>query len=70
MELDEKIHRDTQKLPHSLQEELFNFVQYLLTKAEHQEKQDWTSISLSSAMQDLDEEPAMYSISDIKVAFS
>jgi hypothetical protein len=31
MTLDEKIHQYAQKLPYSFQEELFDFVQYLLT---------------------------------------
>jgi hypothetical protein len=43
MTLDEKILRDAQKLPPSLQEELFEFAQYLLMKAEQKEKQDWTA---------------------------
>jgi len=70
MTLDEKIHRYVQKLPHSFQEELFDFVQYLLMKAEHQEKQDWASLSLSSAMRDIEDEPTLYSISDIRGSFA
>ena len=70
MTLDEKIHRYAQKLPYSFQEELFDFVQYLLMKAEQQEKQDWASLSLSSAMRDIEDEPASYNISDIRVAFA
>jgi len=70
MTLDEKIHRYAQKLPLSFQEELFDFVQYLLMKAEQQEKQDWTSLSLSSAMRNMEDEPALYSTSDIQVFFA
>ena len=70
MPLDEKIRQYAQKLPRSFQEELFDFVQYLLMKAEQQEKQDWASLSLSSAMRDLENEPALYSISDIRVNFA
>ena len=70
MTLDEKIHRYAQKLPYSFQEELFDFVQYLLAKAEQQEKQDWASLSLSSAMRDMEDEPVLYSISDIRVSFA
>ncbi len=70
MTLDEKIHQYAQKLPLSFQEELLDFVQYLLMKAEQQEKQDWTSISLSSAMRDMEDEPVLYSLSDIKVIFA
>lgn len=70
MTLDEKIRQYAQKLPRSFQEGLFDFVQYLLMKAEQQEKQDWASLSLSSAMRDLEDEPALYSISDIRVNFA
>ena len=70
MTLDEKIHRYAQKLPYSFQEELFDFVQYLLVKAEQQEKNDWASLSLSSAMRDMEDELALYSISDIRVSFA
>ncbi len=70
MTLDEKIYRYAQKLPYSFQEELFDFVQYLLVKAERQEKQDWASLSLSSAMRDTEDEPALYNVSDIRVTFA
>ena len=70
MTLDEKIQRYAQKLPYSFQEELFDFVQYLLVKAEQQEKSDWASLSLSSAMRDMEDEPILYSISDIRVSFA
>lgn len=49
MTLDEKIYEYIQKLPRSFQEELLDYVEYLVMKAEQQEKQDWTSLSLSSA---------------------
>jgi hypothetical protein len=70
MTLDEKIQRYAQKLPYSFQEELLDFAQYLLVKAEQREKQDWASLSLSSAMRDIEDEPVLYSISDIRVAFA
>jgi len=69
MTLDEKIQREAQKLPHSFQEELFDFVQYLLIKAEQQENRDWASSSLSSAMRDMEDEPVLYSLSDLKIVF-
>lgn len=69
MTLDEKIYQYARKLPYSLQEELFDFIQYLLIKAEQQEKQEWASLSLSSAMRDMENEPDLYSVSDIRVAF-
>lgn len=70
MTLDEKIHQYAQKLPRSLQEELFYFIQYLLLKAEQQEKQEWASLSLSSAMRDMEDESVLYSMSDIRVVFA
>ena len=70
MTLDEKIQHYAQKLPHSFQEELLDFVQYLLMKAEQQEKQEWASLSLSSAMRDMEDEPVLYSLSDLKVVFA
>ena len=69
MALDEKVFQYAQKLPQSLQEELLNFIQYLLVKAEQQEKREWGLLSLSSAMQDMEDEPALYSMADIKVRF-
>jgi hypothetical protein len=70
MTLEEKIYQYARKLPYSFQEELFDFVQYLLMKAEQQEKQDWASLSLSAAMRDIEDEPDLYSVSDIRVAFA
>ncbi|HJS18304.1 MAG TPA: DUF2281 domain-containing protein [Anaerolineales bacterium] len=69
MTLDEKIHQYVQKLPRSFQEELLDFVEYLLMKAEQQEQKDWGSLSLSSAMRDMEEEPVLYSLSDLRVTF-
>jgi hypothetical protein len=69
MTLDEKIQKYAQKLPRSFQEELLDFVQYLLMKAEQQEKQDWASLSLSSAMRYIEEEPVLYKLSDLRVVF-
>ena len=69
MALDEKVFQYVQRLPWSLQEELLNFIQYLLVKAEQQEKQEWGLLSLASAMRDMEDEPALYSMADIKVRF-
>jgi hypothetical protein len=70
MTLDEKIHQYVQKLPQSFQEELLDYVEYLVMKAEQQEKEDWTSLSLSSAMRNMEAESALYDVSDIRVTFS
>lgn len=70
MTLDEKIYQQVQGLPQSLQEELLDFVQFLLMKAEQREKQEWLALSLSSALKDMDNEPVLYSLTDIKVTGS
>lgn len=70
MTLDEKIQQYAQRLPHSFQEELLDFVQYLLLKVEQQEQREWLSLSLSSAMHDIKDEPSLYDLSDIKVTFA
>ena len=69
MTLDEKIHNYVQKLPYSFQKELLNYVEYLVMKADQQEQQDWASLSLSSAMRDMEEETVSYSLSDLRIPF-
>ena len=51
MTLDEKIFQEVQKLPASFQEELLDFIQYLLMKSERREMRDWSYLSLSYAME-------------------
>jgi hypothetical protein len=70
MTIDERIWKDIQKLPYPLQQELLDFVEYLLTKAEQQDGKDWASLSLASAMRGVEDEPALYTISDIRVSFA
>ena len=69
MTLDEKIQQYVQKLPRSFQEELLDFVEYLVMKAERQEQEEWSSLALSSAMRDMGEEQVSYSLSDLRVSF-
>ncbi len=70
MALDERIYQYAQKIPYSLQEELLDFIQYLLMKAERKERQEWLSLSLSSAIRDMEDESALYSLADVKVKFA
>jgi len=70
MTLDEKIRQSVQKLPVSFQEELLDFIQFLLMKAEQREKEEWAAFSLSSAMRDMEEVPVIYSLSDVRVVFA
>ena len=69
MTLDEKIHQYVQKLPRSLQEELLDYVEYLVMKAEQQEQQEWQSLSLASALRDLEDESVSYNLSDLRESF-
>jgi hypothetical protein len=69
MTLDEKIHQYVQKLPRSFQEELLDFVEYLVMKAEQQEQQEWESLSLASAMRNMEDDSVSYSLSDVRVTF-
>ena len=69
MTLDEKIHQYVQKLPQAFQQELLDYVEYLVMKAEQQEQQEWESLSISSAMRDMDNDSGSYSLSDVRVTF-
>ncbi len=69
MTLDEKIQQYVQKLPRSFQEELLDYVEYLVMKAEQQEERDWASLSLSSAMRGTEDDQVSYNSSDLKVTF-
>jgi len=75
MLVSEKIQQRVQKLPASFQAEVQDFVEYLATKANHeviqQEREVWSSLSLSSAMRGMkDENSPVYTPSDLKVVFS
>ena len=75
MILSERIQQHIQGLPASFQAEALDFVEYLVAKAEReaarQEKRSWSSLSLSFAMRGMeDEDTPLYSLSDLKVAFS
>ncbi len=69
MAIDEQIYQCIQQLPISLQAELLSFLQYLLIKAEREERQQWSNLSLHLAMQDMEDQPNLYSLDDIKVQF-
>ncbi len=71
----ERIHQYVQRLPDRLQAEVLDFVEYLLAKAERddirQNEQEWTNLSLSFAMRDMEEEKGpTYTLADVKEKFS
>jgi len=70
----EKIQQYIQELPVSLQEEALDYIEYLLakvkSKAVQQEEETWSSLSLASAMNDMENEDSpTYSKADLKVVF-
>jgi hypothetical protein len=74
MLLTEKIQYDLQRLPTSLQEEVLDFVEFLLIKVERsasrQEEVDWSRAALAKAMREMDEEEGaeapVYTLRDLR----
>jgi hypothetical protein len=74
MSFPEKILKHIQKLPEPLQAEVLDFVKYLESKLKKSKKiesmeTDWSELSLSFAMRDMEEEYSAYSFSDLKERF-
>jgi len=60
-----------QRLSPPFQTEVLDFVEYLLTKAEREERTEWSDLSLAYAMRGMkDEEIPTYTIADLKVVFA
>ncbi len=75
MAITERIQQYVQRLPIAFQTEVLDFVEYLVTKAEHdtsrEEEQDWSALSLALAMRGMeDEDVPAYTIADLKVVFA
>jgi len=74
MAIAEKISRCVEELPEHLQEEVLDFIEYLLMKAKanpaQQEDEIWSSLSLTSAMRGMEnEDTPSYTDADLKVIF-
>ena len=69
MVLSEKIQEYIQKLPPSFQEELFDYLEFLLAKAEREDR-EWSRLSLASAMRGMEDEPELYTLADLKDKYS
>jgi hypothetical protein len=69
MVLNEKIQEYIRKLPPSFQEEILDYLEFLLAKAEHEDK-EWSRLSLASAMRGMEDEPGFYTLADLKVKYS
>ena len=69
MVMNQKIQFYIEKLPLSYQEEVVDFLAYLLAKAERQEELEWSRFSLASAMRGMEDEPSEYTLDDLKVRY-
>ena len=69
MKIEEKISESVRKLPPSLQQELLDFVDFLLTKAERRETRVWNDFSITSAIRGVEDEEPLYTLEDVKVVF-
>lgn len=69
MVMNQKIQSYIEKLPLSYQEEVVDFLAYLLAKAERQEELEWSRFSLASAMRGMEDEPSEYTLDDLKVRY-
>jgi hypothetical protein len=67
--IEQKISETIRKLPLSLQQELLDFVAFLLIRAERQEAREWSMLSLASAMRGMESEESLYTLEDLKVVF-
>ena len=67
--IEQKISETVRKLPLSLQQELLDFVDFLLLKAERQEARGWRRFSLANAMRGMEREESLYTLEDLKVVF-
>lgn len=71
MAASEQVLRYLDRLPPVLHAEVLDFIEYLLTKVERQEAQEWSSLSLEFAMRGMDDEDSPeYTLADIKVAYN
>ncbi len=71
----EKIQERVKALPPSLQREVLDFIEYLLSKTERdimeRERAEWTTLSLELALRDMENEVTPeYTYDDVKVVFS
>jgi len=71
MAIADQIQSYVQRLPSTVQAEVLDFVEYLLSKAERREESEWAALSLALAMDGLEEEDTPdYGSADLKVIFA
>ncbi len=69
MVMNQTIQKYIEKLPASYQETVVDFLAFLLDKAEREQDVEWSNISLTYAMRDMEDEPSEYSVADLKVTY-
>jgi hypothetical protein len=69
MVMDQRIQNYIEKLPPSYQQELIDFLAYLLAKAEREQDKEWANMSLAYAMRDMEDEPSEYTLADLRVSY-
>jgi uncharacterized protein YecE (DUF72 family) len=69
MAMNQKIKRYLEQLPPSYEEEVVDFLAYLLAKVEREREREWSNMSLTYAMRDMEDEPSDYSAADLKVRY-
>lgn len=67
--LSKRILQEVERLPSPFQEEVLNFVEFLLSKLTRRELEMWSAFSLESALAGMEDEEALYTLEDIRVAF-
>ncbi|MCC6500338.1 MAG: hypothetical protein IT313_08745 [Anaerolineales bacterium] len=67
--MNQTIQKYIEKLPASYQETVVDFLAFLLDKAEREQDVEWSNISLTYAMRDMEDDPSEYSVSDLKVTY-
>ena len=75
MLLPEKIIKHIQEMPESFQAEILDFIEYLESKIKKgqnidREETEWSELSLSFAMREMEDEYSPYSLSDLKERFT
>ena len=67
------IYRNVHRLPEPLQAQVFDFVEFLLLKAEREDsshsQETWRRMSLDMAMRGMEAEMPNYTLADVKETF-
>ena len=69
MNIEETIIKQLQTLPPAEQAEALDFIKYLRDKALNKEARNWETLSLISAMREMEDEQTPYLMDDLKEVF-